>query len=1125
MSKILRLYTSGTDTYQDWNSAIAFPYDSRNRETILDPEGASAKNEITSIPSPFARVDLVKMAFREVVRSGNLDGNTIFHKMVSDALDVGEIFFNFDKFSDKVEIIVWNHIDEIAKLKNSPSDGHQYYGDALEKYMTSDGATYNFGQLRNIYLLNYKSGPAPLNIIGATSPATLFFSPANDLSYVDDIFFAHDRPFDDEFQPLYSRADKEYVKSWFILRNTIPDFARLFPEIDDYLDKTYKAIADNDLKQTLRTIDENATGFAPITVTTQIAANIVEVLGYGLYQKAQKISSSGFEIASSIFSGEKTPFVLPVEAGNKYADIIYTTGKWGTSNHAPYYDKNDNVEGRLLPFDGSNHPYLTICDFLEDNIVKVPHKLNKNAFFDGNCILENDYKLSYLLPLKKEFFLYFTAEELKNGLATGEKMIEMTSLAGDSVKVVIRIPIKGDGSNASYVEYSRIYYGGNNKADMDNNRGGVIGFDFSGFIMPNVRFSNPSEAIYTIGCVSSKSYRVNICGGHGIIQNVTAECRNPNDSSNKRVDSYTIEKENFDYLLISDRLGHHGILIPDFQPQVTNCEFSFAIDLGTSNTHIEYTKSPSTATSPQEFAFKEEEGLLSKFFIPSFNKDTGSPDDLIVEESVLSKDFLPAAVGGDSDFKFPTRTVLSYSKSSIDWQNAVQPFGLVNIPLTYNKRQPLIYNHIEDNIKWGRDKQRMVEAYISCIMLMIRNKVVQEGGQINNTKITWFYPISMPPKRRNLLRNTWDAAYTKYFGQGTTQSMTESEAPIQYYFKRHSNATNLVNVDIGGGTTDIAFAKDKKIQFVTSFKFASNALFEDALSEGEPSNGIIDHYKPIFKTILSNQNLPELTYVFATNEEKPANMAMFLFSLSKNTLAEKLNKNEIDFNAKLRGDETFKVVFILFYASIMYHVAQIVKVKGLEVPRHITFSGNGSKVLSILTTSKKDLATFTIKIFEAVLGHPYNEDLDILGLDETSNPKKSTCKGGLMGNSQDVDRSMMVVLKSNASGFVSDKDTYDAIDDDYIEKVAKAVEDFFDFALDGLNSKFNFDDYFGVTEESMHTAREICKKDIKTYAKRGLALMKEEAEGKNRIDETLFFYPIKGVLQALSLELNKNESL
>ena len=109
MSKVFRLYREGTTTFQGRTENPAFPYNSNARDTIEDPDGASAKNEITSIPSPFARIDLVKTAFKEVCRRASrdvreLEGSTIFHKMVSDSLDVGEIFFNIDKFKDKIEI-------------------------------------------------------------------------------------------------------------------------------------------------------------------------------------------------------------------------------------------------------------------------------------------------------------------------------------------------------------------------------------------------------------------------------------------------------------------------------------------------------------------------------------------------------------------------------------------------------------------------------------------------------------------------------------------------------------------------------------------------------------------------------------------------------------------------------------------------------------------------------------------------------------------------------------------------------------------------------------------------------------------------------------------------------------
>ena len=67
-----------------------------------------------------------------------------------------------------------------------------------------------------------------------------------------------------------------------------------------------------------------------------------------------------------------------------------------------------------------------------------------------------------------------------------------------------------------------------------------------------------------------------------------------------------------------------------------------------------------------------------------------------------------------------------------------------------------------------------------------------------------------------------------------------------------------------------------------------------------------------------------------------------------------------------------------------------------------------------------------------------------------------------------------------------------------------------------MNNLFNFDDNFGVEKKSLEIAKDICKKDIETYVRKGLAQCQEESDGKENIEETLFFYPIKGVLHSLS---------
>jgi hypothetical protein len=49
-----------------------------------------------------------------------------------------------------------------------------------------------------------------------------------------------------------------------------------------------------------------------------------------------------------------------------------------------------------------------------------------------------------------------------------------------------------------------------------------------------------------------------------------------------------------------------------------------------------------------------------------------------------------------------------------------------------------------------------MESYVETLMLMLRNKVLIEQGDLQRVKITWFYPISMAPKRLKNLRETWN---------------------------------------------------------------------------------------------------------------------------------------------------------------------------------------------------------------------------------------------------------------------------------------------------------------------------------------------------------------------------------
>ena len=193
---------------------------------------------------------------------------------------------------------------------------------------------------------------------------------------------------------------------------------------------------------------------------------------------------------------------------------------------------------RTLPFAGTLNPYLPISDLLEDTIIRVTHIVKVDNYFDGNLKVE-EKELSYVLPLIPLLFEYFTPEEIRGNMMDGKPMFEMQTLAGNSgVKVTLRVPIKGAG-NIRYVEYIRRYYN-NRCADVQNNEGGMTEFKFTGCIMPQVRFNNEQDAIYTVSCVQSATGRNEIpfiSDGEKILPK-SSTCRNEDQQIMVKADNY-----------------------------------------------------------------------------------------------------------------------------------------------------------------------------------------------------------------------------------------------------------------------------------------------------------------------------------------------------------------------------------------------------------------------------------------------------------------------------------------------------------------------------------------------------------------------------------------------------------
>ena len=1121
MAKVFRIHKEGSGNIIDW--AKSHSYGDNVIKQITDPFGAKATKEITSIPSPFSRVDLAVTAFKTVNEVG-LVGTSIYHKIVSDCLDIGEIFFNAENFKDprdhsknKIEILVWDRAQEIEKLRKSPAKEHQIVGETLDMYLNQDAKAYNFDKMDKVYLLNYK-GPdrkdPQINIIGATSPATLFFSSANDLTYVSDHlrFRNNDRPFDSEYTPLYKR-DIEFQCFLYAFRLNIgkTQFAALFGDFDTYMDQSYGFLSE-EYKAKIDALNEESV--EDYEVLTDGGSNRVDILGYPVRKRNETgVIDSDFEILATNRSTIK-PLVLPVEPGNKYRNLNYVQGKWEETYKAPMHDSAD-LASRQLPYVGLKYPYLTIDDFLTRDMVFLPYTFNSNDFYNGNRDPRKSNN-TFLLPLTKTFFRYFTVSDLIGTMQDGKNMFEIQPLQGGSVNVELRIPIKKGG----YILYSRMYVPGK-AIDLTDNSGCITEKQFGLGVMPLVKFGEGILPSYRIA-MFSKSARTELefANGENTCQIEHHIIRREAGQNACSVESYVIE-HNFDVVYVTVD-GLTNVIIPRFRNATGGSQFTFAIDFGTTNSHIEYSVDGS---APKAFDMPAAETQLCRL---STDYDEQEAIDISV---AFDEAFIPSTIGENSDYHFPMRTVYA-EWTDVNYQQHTETLAEGNIPFRYEKARNPLYNKVKTNLKWSsaEEANTRVKLYIENLFIMMRNKVLLSGGRLSDTKIIWFYPASMTEFRLNAFRGVWEKLFAKYINANSADKLlclSESAAPYFFYKNRMGLTSNAVTIDVGGGTTDVLVIKDDIPVVMTSFRFASNAIFGDGYNWSPETNGFVKKYKGDINDRLvgNSMHLKDTINAFQEimNCDNSSDIAAFFFSLAGNAAVVR-NRIPLDFMGMLCNDPKMKYVFIVFYGSVIYHIAKLIKAKNLPIPQVIAFSGNGSKTLNVLSPNEQTISVFVTRIFRKVLGEC--PDIRVIKVDE---PKLATSKGGIYYDNslsyEAIENLRFSLLGDDDTTSTEGKKYNEVNNDNTIEAVSKNVSKFIDELFQITDANKFMVGSLGADPSLFEQIPRLCKYNLVEFTRQGLKAKLNELSDWGQdpsapIEETMFFYPIVAMLNNLAREIS-----
>ena len=1113
---------------------------------IRDPQGGQTVKQPTSIPSPFARMDLVRSAFLNLSLKPDLGGTVNDQRTVSDCFDVGELFFNYDKLKTLVTITPFDVRTDLDRMRNAGNLGHKRLGDALKLFLDQDAAEYNFGAINRLFVLSYRG-----RVVGGTSPKTLFFSSGNDLGWVD-VSMGNDRLFDQSVTPLHQR-DIEYQKFWYAIKLFMPDFRARFREVDDYLNRSkallqqqnpamfYEHIESQN-GQPLLTREKFDSDFDELTTGP---GDVVEVLGFPLRKKksdARAIDTvSDFIIKSDKYvrlnQGKPRPMALQNRFFRQFTYV--PQAQWNPNTPVPYVAREswrDNQ--RPLPGQAGNYPWLTVSDLLEPYLVRLPYPTDRGRFFDGNLQSSASEK-GFLLPLKKDFFDFFDVDDL----LTGRVRLKVTPQAG-GVLVTLDIPVTAPNQPGNqFVTFERVYAQaiGPQNATAPNeatNEGIIIENSFTVNIYPFVRSGSVTvPADYRVqliesGFDSQNTYELTYFKQQTNAP-VAAESKHQRTARQQNTDGssvYYVMREEFDYVqtnIRADGRELNGILIPRWQRYDGGSkQFEFSVDFGTTNTHIEYKVD---GGAPRPFDVAELTPQVATLVNPA------QYNPALFELFLLyDLEFVPPTIGPGRPDNFPTRTAIA-EPMNLSFNQQTQALADFNIPF-YVERQPAGSNRITTNLKWAKQSdqtERRVEAFLEELLMLVKNKVLTENGNLAQTTVYWFFPASMTPGRVSQLRADWQLLYERYIGgsAGRLREVSESVAPF-YYYKQNptlsASARPVINVDIGGGTSDVVVYERNEPKLLTSFRFAGNAIYGDAFSEyGAAShNGFVRKYADKIQTLLDSQSLGNLSdnnrRIMDTNRSE--DIMAFWFSIERSNDVKA--KSMLSFNGMLSKDEDLKVVFVLFYTALLYHIAKLMKHRGIGLPGALTFSGTGSKVLTIISADDAMLGKLARAIFEKV----YEETYGTSGLTlfyEKRGPKEVTCKGALMQppNSRPVDtEAISYVYPATFNNEFPMLTHTDLRKPEVVDSLLKETNAFIDFFF-ALNQQFSFARNLNVSSRSLVVAQQELRTHLDTSLMDGIQRKESDLSAEFSgmsdalgapIEETLFFYPLIGAINKLA---------
>lgn len=643
---------------------------------------------------------------------------------------------------------------------------------------------------------------------------------------------------------------------------------------------------------------------------------------------------------------------------------------------------------------------IDINSYFTDTLIRLPYRIDRERFRSVNYTKDKeDRDYDYLLPFKPQIIELFNDQPIDTSIHESR----------NSVKVSLRY----DGRT-----YEKEYREDDIKpgiGHINNMEKAKINFDLA--IFPNILSSNDDENNYFKVLLASadentdaRSFNIDQIslsffkqGSSKPINEIdpaqtdvrfgvrpsVVRSRQKRGETGCSTKFYELFNSSFDMIEVNLQ-GRTGLIIPNWdKSEATNDTYTYAIDLGTSNTFMSRCKNnldgtPDLSRKPE--LFKMERQMVS--YLHDASKDVQYPLPTRIENSIfnlaqdsIKTEFLPAIIDG-SIYKFPIRTALCGVKNTADEKRL---FDNHNIAFFYEKQMASEDQSIYTDIKWDKD-DALLRLYIRELLLIIKCDILQRHGDLNKTHLVWFRPLSFEGNIRSIYNDIWKSEPKRVLSINEDQidCYSESEAPY-YYFQKNNNiydSSAVSVIDIGGGSTDFVYFKADKPMFATSVHFGCDVLWGNGFQEwgNAKDNGIYKKYADTLNFMKNREDLQKLNESFKIdNSSSTKDIINFWLS----------NSDYCDIKRKLSQD--FKPVFVYHLTSIIFYLASLCHDRDMPAPKNIVFSGNGSKYIDSFICSEKVVVEKIInRIFKQVFGGEHHVHLEL-----PEERKESTCYGGL----------------------------------------------------------------------------------------------------------------------------------